>query len=342
MNSSGTVVASSCGGGKAGPTSSWRGRGTRLGLAFGLGLALASVAAPARADDPPPVAESAAAEARQQYGMGTQAFAQKRYSEAALHFEAAASFKASAIALYTAALAWDLASRPERAADAYARSLEVPGLDPKQTTIAKDRVSALEKTLGTVAVTAPEGWKVQLDTLTEVQTPARLHGSPGVHTLTVRIPGKPIERRDVTLDAGKVTTLELEEPPPAPVAEPEPASTAPEPPPAPPARLREPFWTTLRVVGVGVAGVGVAALGAGVILGTSANGAKDAYDAGPTRAAFDHASSLQTWTNVTLITGAVLVAGGVALVVLPLGNERSEGQVKVGAAPGSIVVGGTF
>lgn len=335
MNSRGTVVASSFGRSKTSPTSSWR--GVRVGLA--LGLALASTAAPARAEEPS-AADAASAEARQQYGMGTQAFSQKRYSEAALHFEAAASVKASAIALYTAALAWDLASRPERAADAYARSLEVSGLDPKQTAIAKERVSALEKTLGTAVVTAPEGWKVQLDTLTEVQAPARLHGSPGVHVLTARAPGKPIERRDVTLDAGKETILELTEP----VIEPTraPAQAAPEPPPAPPARLREPFWTTLRVVGVGVAGVGVAALGAGAVLGTSANGAKDAYDAGPTRAAFDHASSLQTWTNVTLITGAVLVAGGVALVVLPLDSEGSGGSVKVGASPGSIVVGGTF
>ena len=313
-----------------------------LAIAFALAVAGASSTTTARADDPP--AADSAAEARQQYGMGTQAFKEKRYSEAALHFEAAAAFKANAIALYTAALAWDLASRPERAADAYARSLEVPGLDAKQTTIAKDRVSALEKSLGTAVVTAPEGWKVQLDTLTEVHAPARLHGAPGVHTLTVRIPNKPIERRDVTLEAGKATNVDLkDEPKPPPKTEPEPEQVKPEPPPSEPtpARLREPFWNTMRVVGVGIAGVGVAALGAGAVLGTNANGAKDAYDAAPTRAAFDHASSLETWTNVALISGALLVAGGVVLVVLPV-SDRPEGRVKVGAAPGGLVLGGTF
>ncbi len=312
------------------------------GLAFAFALAVAGASGTARADDPP--AADSAAEARQQYGMGTQAFKEKRYSEAALHFEAAAAFKANAIALYTAALAWDLASRPERAADAYARSLDVPGLDAKQTTIAKDRVSALEKSLGTAIVTAPEGWKVQLDTLTEVPAPARLHAPPGVHTLTMRIPNRPIERRDVTLEAGKATTVELkDEPKPAPKVDPEPEIEKPSPAPVEPTpgRVREPFWTTLRVVGVGVASVGVAALGAGAILGTSANGAKDAYDAAPTRAAFDHASSLQTWTNVALISGALLVAGGVVLVVLPV-SDRPEGRVKVGAAPGGVVLGGTF
>jgi hypothetical protein len=290
-----------------------------------------------------------AGEARQQYQDGTKAFSAKRYSEAALHFEAAASFKANAVALYTAALAWDLASRPERAADAYARALEVPGLDTKQTNIAKDRVATLEKTLGTLMVTAPEGYKVQLDNLTEVVTPARLHSSPGAHVLNIRTASKAIERRDVSLDAGRVTNLELkDEPKPAPPRQPtseaEPARDKPVPPPPPeslPARLREPFWTPLRVAGIGIAGVGVAALGAGIILGTSAEGAKEAYDAAPSRPGYDHATSLETWTNVAFISGAVLVAGGVALVVIPTG-ERREGRVRVGAAPGGVVASGTF
>src|SRR5699024_8874089 len=152
------------------------------------------------------------------------------------------------------------------------------------------------------------------------------------------------ERRDVTLEAGKVTTVELKDeptPPPSPDPEPEIEKPAPPPPEVAPARVREPFWTTLRVVGVGVASVGVAALGARAMRGTSANGAKDAYDAAPARAAFDHASSLETWTNVALISGALLVAGGVVLVVLPVSN-RPEGRVKVGAAPGGVVLGGTF
>jgi hypothetical protein len=285
-----------------------------------------------------------AGEARQQYQDGTKAFSAKRYSEAALHFEAAASFKANAVALYTAALAWDLAARPERAADAYGRALDVPGLEPRQAKIAEGRIATLEKSLGTVSVTAPDpSWKVQLDTLTEVGTPAKLHASPGVHTLNIRVPNKPIERRDVTLEAGKTTTIELKEEPKIQAPPPEPVKEKSAPPSEPiPARLREnPFWTTIKVVGVGVAGVGVAALGAGVILGTSANGAKEAYDAAPSRPGFDHASSLETWTNVALIGGAVLVAGGIALLVVPIG-DRPETHVKMGATPGGFVLRGAF
>jgi hypothetical protein len=293
----------------------------------------------AHAQDAP--AGDAATEARQQYKQGTDAFQQKRYQEAALHFEAAASFRTSSVALYTAGLAWDLASKPERAADAYTRALDVGGLDPKQTGSAKDRVAQLEKTLGTVVVTAPEGWRVQLDTFTEVPVPARLHAGQGVHGVSVRAPGKPIERRDVSLEAGKVANLELkDEPKVTAKVEPEPTKTAPvaEQPIAPPPRAD--YWITRRVAGVGVAGVGIAALGGAIVLGINANSAKDAYDAGPTRASFDHASSLQTWTNVALVSGVVLVAGGVALVVWP--DKDGEGRVHVGAAPGGAVVTGKF
>jgi hypothetical protein len=313
----------------------------RLGSAVPLALVLGAVwLAPGvvHAQDATP-AENAA-EARQQYQQGTQAFQQKRYQEAALHFEAAASFRTSSVALYTAGLAWDLASKPERAADAYGRALEVGGLDPKQTGLAKDRVAQLETTLGTVAVAAPDGWRVQLDTFTEVPTPARLHAGAGVHGLSVRAPGKPIERRDVTLQAGKLVTIELkEEPKVVPRIEVEPVKPPPVvAPPPPPPRMQ--FWTTRRVVGVGVGGVGVAALGATIVLGLEANGAKTAYESGPTRDSFDHASSLQTWTNVALVSSVVLVAGGVALVLWP--DPDREAQVRVGAAPGGVVMTGKF
>ncbi len=305
-------------------------------LVAGLALLIPSAA---MAQEPPVV--DSAAEARQQYTQGTQAFQAKRYEEAALHFEAAASFRTNAVALYTAALAWDLATRPERAADAYGRALAVGGLEPKQGNLAKDRVAQLEKTLGTVVVTAPDGWRVQLDTFTEVLTPARLHGATGVRSLSIRAPGKPIERRDVNLEASKISNLELkDEPKVVPKPEPEPARPAAAVV-APPPPRQETYWITRRVIGVGVAGVGLAALGSGIILGLQANSAKDAYDAGPTRESFDHASSLQTWTNVSLIAGGVLIAGGIALVVIP-DKDEGQGRVRARLTPGGAVVSGTF
>ncbi len=115
-------------------------------------LALGALSLPVEARAQEVGVADSAAEARAQYTQGTQAFQGKRYSEAALHFEAAAGFRVNAVALYTAGLAWDLASKPERAADAYSRALEVQGLDGKQTKIAKDRIEKLETTLGALAV----------------------------------------------------------------------------------------------------------------------------------------------------------------------------------------------
>src|SRR5262249_7964099 len=149
----------------------------------------------AHADDADP-----AAEARHEYDAGTQAYASKHFVEAALHFEAAAAQRAHGVTLYTAALAWEQANRPERAAGDYARALAAPGLNAKQAANARDRLTTLERSLGTIDVTAPDGWRVQLDALTEVAAPARLHATPGVHVLTIHAPNKPIAKRDVSLE----------------------------------------------------------------------------------------------------------------------------------------------
>ena len=72
----------------------------------------------------------------------------------------------------------------------------------------------------------------------------------------------------------------------------------------------------------------------GIILGLEANSARDAYNAGPTQPSYDHAHSLQTWTDITFIAGGVLLAGGIALVVIP---EKDEGKgAHVAIAPGMI------
>lgn len=290
--------------------------------------------------------DAASNEARTQYQLGTQAFQAKKYAEAATHFEAAAAARQNAVALYTAGLAWDLAGKSERAADAFSRAVEVPGLDPKQSTSAKEKIAAIERTIGTIVVQGPEGSKVQLDSLTEAPVPARLHAPPGPHSLTVKAPGKPVEHREVSLEAGKVIEMNLKDEPPA---KPQTTSTPDSSPNETPAAKETPvvrsshesYWTTRRVAGVGVAGLGVAVLGAGAVLGINANGAKDAYDARPSREAFDHAASLETWTNVAFITGAVCLIGGIVLVVLPDDDGR-EGRLKVGIGPRGATLGGTF
>jgi hypothetical protein len=292
----------------------------------------------ARADDPDPTVE-----AKARYRQGTEAFAQKRFVEAALQFEAASALRPHAVTLYTAALAWDSAGQPERACDAYARALDLPGLDAKQSAQARDRVQGLERTLGTVVVKVPATWKIQLDSLTEVTGPSRLHGLPGAHVLTIRPSGFPVEKRDVSLEAGKAIEVEVTEaqllaakkaaePPPPPKVEPPPPPKV-EPPPPPP-----PTQSPLRPLGFVLAGTGGALVLSGVVLGTQALAAGDAYNASPTREGYDHATSLATWTSLALVGGIVVAAAGVTLALVPIG--KTEAKVAVG--PGSVVLGGTF
>src|SRR5580704_17472642 len=129
----------------------------RPGCALLLLAALCASSA-ARADDTSPApAGDAAQQARQQYQAGMQAYEAKRFVEAALHFEAAVVQRPHAVALYTAALAWEEANRPERAADDFARALDVPGLSASQAQNAHDRLAALERALGTLEVGARTG-----------------------------------------------------------------------------------------------------------------------------------------------------------------------------------------
>jgi hypothetical protein len=288
--------------------------------------------APARAEDAP---ADPTTEARRQFDEGTAAFRERRFVEAALHFEAAAAQRPHAVTLFTAALAWEQANEPARACDDFARALDVPGLSAQQATTARDRLAALEKSLGTLLVTAPDGWRVQLEGLSEIAAPARLHGAPGVHKLLVRAPGRPIARHDVTLDVGEFTRLELDET--QPEATPEAAAVPPGvAPPEPHLARRLPFQTPL---GFAVIGVGTASLVAGIVLGLQALDARDAYDAGPTHATYDHAQSLQTWSTVAFATGAVCVAGGVALVLLSREAARTPALAVAPAPLGARLVG---
>jgi hypothetical protein len=153
--------------------------------------------------------DAAAADARTLYDAGTAAFAARSFVEAALAFEAAATKKPSPISLYTAALSWERARNPDRAADAYSRALAIPGLPPDKMGPARDELASLERTLGAVVVTAPVGLRVALDAHTEVFAPATLHGAPGPHTLVIWRDAQTTERVPVLLTEGQATRMDL-------------------------------------------------------------------------------------------------------------------------------------
>lgn len=309
-------------------------RGTRTSL-----LALVLLGASASSVRAQPLSDPAA-EARRQFNLGTQAFAAKRFAEAAQSFEAAAAYKAHAVTLYTAGLAWEQAGRPERAADDYSRALEVPGLNADQEKSARDKLAQLEKQLATASVTGPDGTRAQLDALTDVPTPAHLHALAGPHVLTFTLPGKPSQKKELRLEEGKITAIDL-------VAEAKAAEAAAAASAGPATGAREdghaagdhgtessgedPGVKLRKSLALVAIGIGVAGVAGTAILGVEGLGARDAYDDTPTRSTFDHAHSLQTWTNVFLVGSAVFLVGGAVLYFLPA--PATNGHVRIGVAP---------
>jgi hypothetical protein len=293
------------------------------------------VASPANASVP---ANGANVGPRAKYDAGTSAFADGRFVEAALDFEAAAGDQPNAVALYTAALSWEKAGVPDRAADDYARALAMGGLPPDEAERATQRLAMLEGALGAVLVTgATDETRVQLDANTELPTPAKLHAAAGVHALIVRTKGRPIERMSVVLSRGTTTKLDISG------AQ---SGTSPTPPPPEAHPTATSAGTTqatpLRnAAGFAILGAGATALLAGALLGVQALGARDAYNAAPTSAGYDHATAMQTWTTAAFVSGGVLAAAGLVLVLWPATptSTSSSAAKAAQARRGGVLVG---
>jgi hypothetical protein len=311
----------------------------RTATCFVLAALVTLAEASALAQNPAP---SDVAKAR--YNAATEALNGRRYGEAALGFEGAAAAQMSSLALFTAAQSWEYAGYPDRACDAYARAIAA-GLAPDQQPIAEGRVRALEAVLGRAEITAPvEGWFVQLDGNTEQTAPATLHGTPGLHALYIRAPGKPLARKVVHLDVGQVEKVELsaqdvEGDSGALAAAPAPSNGAPAtssakaaataPAPSSGASVR-------KTIGFVAIGVGLASVATSAFLWVQARDARDQFNAAPTQQRFDYASSLQDWTNLELLAGGVLTIAGAVLVFWPSG--KSEGQVSASASAPKVML----
>jgi hypothetical protein len=149
----------------------------------------------------------------------------------------------------------------------------------------------------------------------------------GTHVMTATNDGKTL-RWEAVLAPGRpqTHTFDFSDPAAAPAAAPAGAAAAP----AGSDATQEPQQTggTLRTVGFVTAGVGVLALGGGVITGLITRGkentARDECRDGANgtecpasvKADFESAQSLATVTNVLLISGGVLAAAGVTMIVI--------------------------
>lgn len=260
---------------------------------------------------------SAKEEARRLYNEAKKAMSDKNYQQAALAFEGASMLIPHAVALYTAAQAWELAGSPARAADAYTLALDTPKLSDAQAQRSRERLTDLQKQLGVLVVAGPPGVRVRIADHMELEPPARLHGAPGEQTVSVIRPSGATETRRVVLSAGESTKFDTEEGKAEEAAEatPEPNTVPLSEPQKKPIVVETQPKSPWRTIGYFTTGAGLAALGGGALLGLSAKDAEETYKAAPTRETLDHARGLESKTNIMFIAGGVLTAAGVGLLV---------------------------
>jgi tetratricopeptide (TPR) repeat protein len=171
--------------------------------------------------------------------------------------------------------------------------------------------------------------------------PGTIELPPGKHRVEVRAPGHLAATQDVTLvgEQEKEVVFTLEpQPPERPPAEPPPYRMPVEPP-----ESRSP-WRTVGWIGVGVgaATIVTSAVLDVAVLGPKIGDYRAAADREDVRARdlHDEASSLRTGVLVGYVAGAVVAAGGAALVVLAPSSSRTA-RVVPAFAPGHAGVVGS-
>lgn len=187
---------------------------------------------------------------------------------------------------------------------------------------------------------------------------------PGEHVVAASAAGRePWEARAAVRESSASVTVPLLAPVPEAVA----APAAPLGPPARDAAAPPPpsWWTPLRTGGVVAIGVGAATLLTGVVLGAVANGDYDDARAQcadgargcPASAVSDADSAygLASGATIAFVAGAVVAAGGAAIVLFApspstspssasstASSSASSPSLRVTAGAGSVVLGGSF
>ena len=263
------------------------------------------------------------AQARSAYDAGARAFSEKRFAESGRQFEEAARIVPNAVALFTAALAWERAGDPARAADDYGRAGALPGLDDDQMRRVTERLSEMEPAMGVVRVRGPAEALVRIDGEgPDVPVPATLHAGPGSQTLVVTRPADAThttlssERRPLSIARGAILDIDVT---PRVALGTTPArdasNSAPE---------SKGSTSMGLVAGLVLLGVGTAAeVGNAVLWWGLAQPARDDYVRERSRSNFDRASSLQTWANGLHASAGVLAAAGVACMLWGPGGPWS-------------------
>jgi hypothetical protein len=265
-------------------------------------------------------------EAARAFDQAAELFAQGEYRRAALGFTRAFELVPHGDSAYNAALSWERANEPVRAAEAYTDALD-RGLQGEARDDATSRLARLTQSLGFVKIKAPGAAVVRLGDRAK-EAPATFFVEPGSHEIVVIDRSGHRQSREFNVDAGEEKTVRFgsknrEEPQPE-------ADT-----------LRADdgnVWQT-----VGWAGVATGAVLAGVALyvGFQSSDARDEFNSSDRTDVEkrDKALSLQTWTRVAWVSAGLIGGGGVVVLLVADGDSPAA---PASALPHGIAIRGTF
>jgi hypothetical protein len=266
----------------------------------------------------PAAAQEAQDLARQKFGEAVAAHQSGNYVQAAKLFEEAYRLVPASRAKFNAAVSWDAAGDQPRAADAYATALDMGGLTVEEADQTRQRLSALEQTLGYLHLDEPVGALVSVAHVERAAVPLRVHLPAGTHSLRLEMGGQ-VKTQTVEIGAGEAKRIAIEAPPALapPRAQKPAAEAAPSAARQPDQRARD-TGKAQRTWGWVAIGAGVVLTGAAIVLGLETLSAKKEWDSGGHKpsdsATRDRAVALRTWTNVAW--GGAAIAGGVGLTLL--------------------------
>lgn len=239
--------------------------------------------------------------------QGKQAFARKDYDGAVRHWRAAYGLWPRPQILFNIALAYDKLGEPVQSLT-FLREFRREAASARLPRALLVAAQALERDLAprtaVLHLTAPQGARVSVDGVLAGVVPLAVVLSPGRRVLELTLPGRPILRREVTLDAGLETRLGFEMP-----------SERPRPPtdPRPRPDLPPPRRGLHLAYSLGAAGLALALSGAAIGSGLRAIRAYDHFQDVPSPSSRDQ---VVRWRDATNSLWALAGVAGVAAVTL--------------------------
>jgi hypothetical protein len=282
-------------------------------------------------------AEDSATRAAAHFDAGLKLYQQGRMRDAAVDFLRAYALAPHADALFNAGLALEGSGDSAAAATAYAWAL-AGELRAEVRPDAEARFARISPGLGRVRVEAPNGATAEYSVMRTKELPAVFHVLPGEALVTVTFADGRLLSRRARVDASNEVELRFGLPAQKEVESLDARDPTQERPTAANTATEQFPWRTAGYVGIGTGVV----LGVGAfVLRQATLGARDDFvDSGNTDAdARERAVSLNTWTNVALVSSIVVGAAGAGLLVFA---PSPAADVGISLGPGSAQVVGRF